>query len=255
MTFNVLAEGLQFPEGPIAMADGSVILVEIARGTLSRVWNGKIEVICDLGGWVASAYMRGIPYVNLPTTLLAQVDGAVGGKVAVNHPRAKNLLGAFHQPLAVIAGIEFLRSTGEREFRSGLAEVIKKALIASPECWAFIEASADELLERDRDALLDLVRAATAIKTELVERDPRALRVAVERGCGDLERAMRRRQRERDLGIHPGEELLVGVGHAHLGNHRACRLVERSRRPRDSPRELLSGELAHLLALRIPQYS
>jgi 3-dehydroquinate synthase len=128
--------------------------------------------VTDLGGWVASGYMRGIPYVNLPTTLLAQVDGAVGGKVAVNHPRAKNLLGAFHQPAAVIAGIELLGSTGEREFRSGLAEVIKKALIASPAYWDFIDANAERLLARDTGALLELVRAAAAIKSALIGRDP-----------------------------------------------------------------------------------
>jgi 3-dehydroquinate synthase len=129
-------------------------------------------VVCDLGGWVASAYMRGLPYVNLPTTLLAQVDGALGGKTAVNHPRAKNLLGAFHQPAAVISNVGYLASTTKRHVAAGLAEVIKKAMIASPECWAFIEDAADDLIARDPDALLQLVRAASAIKTELVERDP-----------------------------------------------------------------------------------
>ena len=67
-------------------------------------------VICDLGGWVASAYMRGVPYVNVPTTLLAMVDGALGGKVAVNHPVAKNLLGAFQQPAGVVSDVRYLRS-------------------------------------------------------------------------------------------------------------------------------------------------
>jgi 3-dehydroquinate synthase len=129
-------------------------------------------VVTDMGGWVASAYMRGIPYVNLPTTLLAMVDGAVGGKVAVNHPVAKNLLGAFHQPGAVIAGIEFLRTTGDRELCAGLAETVKKALIASPAYWRFIEAHAERLRARDTDALLALVRAAASIKAALIARDP-----------------------------------------------------------------------------------
>jgi 3-dehydroquinate synthase len=129
-------------------------------------------VIADLGGWVASAYMRGIPYVNLPTTLLAQVDGALGGKVAVNHPLAKNLIGAFHQPAAVIANVGFLRTTSGRHLRAGLAETIKKAMIASPAYWAFIEDSADAILARDPQALERLVRSAAAIKTVLVERDP-----------------------------------------------------------------------------------
>jgi 3-dehydroquinate synthase len=129
-------------------------------------------VIADLGGWVASAYMRGIPYINLPTTLLAQVDGALGGKVAVNHPLAKNLIGAFHQPAAVIANVGFLRTTSGRHLRAGLAETIKKAMIASPAYWALIEDSADAILARDPQALERLVRSAAAIKTVLVERDP-----------------------------------------------------------------------------------
>jgi 3-dehydroquinate synthase len=129
-------------------------------------------VIADLGGWVGSVYMRGVPVINLPTTLLAQVDGALGGKVAVNHPLAKNLLGAFHQPAAVIANVGFLASTSGRHLRAGLAEAIKKAVIASPAFWSLIEESADAILERDRAALERLVGCAAAIKTALVERDP-----------------------------------------------------------------------------------
>jgi 3-dehydroquinate synthase len=129
-------------------------------------------VIADLGGWVASAYMRGLPYLNLPTTLLAQVDGALGGKVAVNHPSAKNLLGAFHQPIGVVAHVGFLRSTSARHMRAGLAEAIKKAVIASPELWAFIDERADAILDGDAVALERLVSAAAAIKTALIARDP-----------------------------------------------------------------------------------
>jgi len=129
-------------------------------------------VINDTGGWVASGFMRGIPYVNLPTTLLAQVDGALGGKVAVNHPRAKNLLGAFYQPIGVVSNIDYLRTIEPRHLRAGLAEAIKKAVIASPEYWDFIERNVDAILARDGTALERLVRAAAAIKTALIERDP-----------------------------------------------------------------------------------
>jgi 3-dehydroquinate synthase len=129
-------------------------------------------VIADLGGWVASAYMRGLPYLNLPTTLLAQVDGALGGKVAVNHPSAKNLLGAFHQPIGVVAHVGFLRSTSPRHMRAGLAEAIKKAVIASPELWRFIDEHADAILDGDVGALERLVSATAAIKTALIARDP-----------------------------------------------------------------------------------
>jgi 3-dehydroquinate synthase len=147
----------------------------LARSPIGRrdaVVNLGGGVVCDLGGWVASGYMRGLPYVNLPTTLLAQVDGALGGKTAVNHPLAKNLLGAFHQPAAVISNVGFLATSSRRHLAAGIAEVIKKAMIASPECWSFLEDRAEDLMARDPEALLELVRAASAIKTELVRRDP-----------------------------------------------------------------------------------
>jgi 3-dehydroquinate synthase len=129
-------------------------------------------VIADLGGWVASAYMRGVPYVNLPTTLLAMVDGALGGKVAVNHPVAKNLLGAFQQPAGVLCDLRYLRSLERRQMAAGLAECIKKGVIASPEYFGFIEREADAILRGEPAALEPLVRAAAAIKTALIERDP-----------------------------------------------------------------------------------
>jgi 3-dehydroquinate synthase len=129
-------------------------------------------VVIDTAGWVASAYMRGIPYVNVPTTLLAQVDAAIGGKVAVNHPRAKNLIGAFYQPRAVVSGIHYLGTLSERQIRAGLAEVIKKAVIASPEVFTFLEQELDSILAAEPAVTLPLVHAASSIKTRLVERDP-----------------------------------------------------------------------------------
>jgi 3-dehydroquinate synthase len=143
---------------------------DIARRDVLIAFGGG--VIADLGGWVASAYMRGIPYVNLPTTLLAQVDGALGGKVAANHRAAKNLLGAFHSPIGVAANVGFLCTTSGRHLRAGLAEAIKKAVIASPDYWHFIHDNVDALLARDLDALERLVHSAAAIKTALIERDP-----------------------------------------------------------------------------------
>jgi 3-dehydroquinate synthase len=143
---------------------------DLARRDVLVAFGGG--VIADLGGWVASCYMRGIPYVNVPTTLLAQVDGALGGKVAANHPLAKNLLGAFHSPAGVVANTSFLRSTSTRHLRAGLAEAIKKAVIASPEYWRFIDDHAEAILRCDAAALERLVHSAAAIKTALIERDP-----------------------------------------------------------------------------------
>ena len=129
-------------------------------------------VVNDLGGWVASVYMRGVPYVNVPTSLLAMVDGALGGKVAVNHPVAKNLLGAFQQPAGVISDVRYLRTLDRRHLAAGIAECVKKGVIASPAYFAFIEEQADALLGGDLGALERLVAAASAIKSTLIERDP-----------------------------------------------------------------------------------
>jgi 3-dehydroquinate synthase len=129
-------------------------------------------VICDMGGWVASVYMRGIPYANVPTTLLAMVDGALGGKVAVNHPVAKNLLGAFQQPAGVVCDLRYLRSLDRRHLAAGVAECVKKGVIASPAYFEFIERTAGALVSGDPAALETLVRSAAAIKTALIERDP-----------------------------------------------------------------------------------
>jgi 3-dehydroquinate synthase len=129
-------------------------------------------VVIDMGGWVASAYMRGVPYLNLPTTLVGQVDAGIGGKLAVNHVVAKNLIGAFFQPRGVISDVSFLRTLDRRSLRAGVAESIKKAIIASPAYWDLIERRAEAILAGDLDALEALVHGAGAIKAELIARDP-----------------------------------------------------------------------------------
>jgi 3-dehydroquinate synthase len=129
-------------------------------------------VINDMGGWVAAGYMRGMRYINVPTTLVGQVDAGIGGKLAVNHGTAKNLIGGFHQPTGVVSNVSFLETLDVRHIRAGLAESIKKALIASPAYWRFIEDQAQAILARDVDALERLVCAAAAIKAALIERDP-----------------------------------------------------------------------------------
>jgi 3-dehydroquinate synthase len=129
-------------------------------------------VVIDMGGWVASTYMRGVPYINLATTLIGQVDAAIGGKIAVNHVLAKNLIGGFFQPRGVISDVTFLATVGIRQLRAGLAESIKKAIIASPAYWRLIEERAEAILAGDPHALEALVHGAGAIKAELIERDP-----------------------------------------------------------------------------------
>ncbi len=129
-------------------------------------------VVNDLGGWVAAGYMRGMRYLNVSTTLVGQVDAAIGGKLAVNHREAKNLIGGFHQPLGVVSHIPFLDTLDVRHLRAGLAETIKKAIIASPAYWELIDAEGEAMLLGDHDALERLVTAAGAIKSELIARDP-----------------------------------------------------------------------------------
>jgi 3-dehydroquinate synthase len=129
-------------------------------------------VVIDMGGWVASSYMRGVPYVNMPTTLIAQVDACIGGKLAVNHPVAKNLIGGFFQPAAVISDVSFLKTLDLRQLRAGVAECIKKAIIASPAYWRLIEDDVPAILAGDAGALERLVHGAGAIKAALIERDP-----------------------------------------------------------------------------------
>jgi 3-dehydroquinate synthase len=139
------------------------------RDILLAVGGGAI---IDTAGWVACTYMRGISYINLPTTLLAQVDAAIGGKVAINHDLAKNLLGAFYSPHAVVSCTDWLSTLDSRQIRSGLAEAIKMAVISSPQLLAFIEEHLESLMALEMSALRPLVHAASAIKCALVERDP-----------------------------------------------------------------------------------
>lgn len=130
-------------------------------------------VVGDIAGFAAASFMRGVPYVQVPTTLLAQVDSSVGGKTAINHPLGKNLIGAFHQPLRVVCDLDVLKTLPDRELRAGLAEVVKYGPIAD---WAFfewIEAHAGELLGRDVDALAHAVQRSCEIKAAVVAQDER----------------------------------------------------------------------------------
>lgn len=128
-------------------------------------------VIGDLAGLVAALYMRGIPFIQVPTTLLAQVDSSVGGKVAVNHPLGKNLIGAFLQPRLVVTDPEVLASLPEREFRSGLAEVIKSAAIADADFFGWLEKNLPKILRQEPKALAEAIRRSCAIKGRVVEAD------------------------------------------------------------------------------------
>lgn len=128
-------------------------------------------VIGDIAGFAAACYQRGIAYVQMPTTLLAQVDSAVGGKTGVNHPAGKNLIGAFHQPRCVISDTATLRTLPERELRAGLAEVIKYGLISDATFLQWLEANLDALLRREPPALEHSILRSCEIKAAIVSQD------------------------------------------------------------------------------------
>jgi 3-dehydroquinate synthase len=156
--------------------------------TASRVFDALVEhklnrdavvlalgggVVGDIAGFAAACYQRGIGYVQLPTTLLAQVDSSVGGKTGVNHPGGKNLIGAFYQPLAVIADTDTLATLPDRELSAGLAEIIKYGCISDPDLFDWLEINMDKLRARDTEALTHAIARSCAIKAAVVAQDER----------------------------------------------------------------------------------
>ena len=159
----------------LAEAGCAVTVIEIPDGeeyknaaTLSGVYDALIEagldrksfivalgggVVGDLAGFAAATYLRGIPFVQVPTTLLAQVDSSVGGKTAIDHPRGKNLIGAFYQPRLVLIDVETLATLPEREYRAGLAEVIKYGVAIDRPFFEYLEQHADDIIAKEQDCL------------------------------------------------------------------------------------------------------
>ena len=126
----------------------------------------------DLAGFVAASYMRGVNFVQLPTTVLAQVDASIGGKTAIDHPKAKNLIGAFHQPRLVLVDPAVVQSLPDREFRSGLAEIVKHGIVLDAHYLDDVERSVGDLLRRDVDTLARIIGGSCRLKASVIERDP-----------------------------------------------------------------------------------
>ena len=143
------------------------------RGTPILALGGG--VIGDLAGFVAATYQRGVPFIQVPTTLLAQVDSSIGGKVAVNVGKLKNMAGAFYQPQMVVSDTATLRTLPVEEIRNGLAEVIKCAVIRDPELFTFLESNIASMLDKDIEALTFAVVRAAGVKAKIVEQDERDL--------------------------------------------------------------------------------
>ncbi len=128
-------------------------------------------VVGDLGGFVAATYMRGIPFIQVPTTLLSMIDSSIGGKVAVDTPYGKNMIGAFYQPKAVVINVDFLKTLPSEQIRNGLAEVIKHAIIADRNFFDFLLENRDDILGLINDKLEELIAIGCSIKKNVVESD------------------------------------------------------------------------------------
>ena len=129
-------------------------------------------VIGDLTGFVAATYMRGLPLVHVPTTLLAQIDSSIGGKVAVDHPLAKNIIGSFYQPKAVYTDPEILQTLSDQDVKNGIVEAIKIAVIKSPPFFKWFKKNINQIIKKDRDLLFELVKEAVSLKVDIVLKDP-----------------------------------------------------------------------------------
>lgn len=146
-------------------------LVEMKAGRQTVVFAVGGGVVGDAAGFVAATYARGIPFVQIPTTLLAHVDSSVGGKVGINHPLAKNLIGAFHQPLGVVIDTATLTTLPERDYKSGLAEVIKYGMILDDEFFQYLEKNIDGLKGRAPEVMQAIIARSCRLKADVVEQD------------------------------------------------------------------------------------
>ncbi len=141
-------------------ADRRTVVISIGGG-----------VVGDAGGFVAATFARGLPFVQIPTTLLADVDSSVGGKVGINHAQAKNLIGAFHQPLGVLIDTDAFQTLPDREYISGLAEVIKYGVILDADFFTFLEGNVSAIQQRDSEVLKKIISRCCELKAYVVERD------------------------------------------------------------------------------------
>ena len=147
----------------------SLVAHQLDRGSTLIALGGG--VIGDLAGFAAAVYMRGIAYVQIPTTLQAQVDASVGGKTAINHPKGKNLIGAFHQPKLVLIDVDTLKTLPQRDIRSGLIEVIKMGVIRDEPLFEMVEENLDAILNLEDTMLIEMISSACVNKAEIVAKD------------------------------------------------------------------------------------
>ena len=166
----VLPDGEAHKDGQTLNLIFDMLLAERCERSTTLVALGG-GVVGDMGGFAAACYQRGMPFIQIPTTLLAQVDSSVGGKTAINHPLGKNMIGAFYQPKLVLADIDTLSTLPDRELAAGLAEVIKYGLIRDPAFLEWLESNLEHLVARDPDALAYAIERSCRNKAEVVAAD------------------------------------------------------------------------------------
>jgi 3-dehydroquinate synthase len=195
-------------------------------------------VVGDIAGFAAACWMRGIDFIQFPTTLLAMVDSSVGGKTGVDHPAGKNLIGAFHQPRAVVADIGTLATLPDRELRAGMAEVVKTACIGDADFFEWLETHADALLARDAEALTHAIARCCRFKAGVVERDERE---AGERALLNFGHTF-----GHAIEAETGYDVLLHGEAVAIGMVLAARLSARLGKADEADTERLQGLLEHL---------
>lgn len=210
---QAIAAGEQSKSLPVltSIYDALVDLRADRKSVVVAVGGG---VVGDIAGFAAATYNRGLPFAQVPTSLLAMVDSSVGGKVGINHPKGKNLIGAFHQPLGVLIDPDVLATLPDREYRGGLAEVVKYGVILDAAFFAFLEANADAINRRDPVAISHVIARSCRLKADVVERDEfetTGLRAALNYGhtFGHAFEALAGYG-----GLTHGEAVAIGMAHA-----------------------------------------
>ena len=224
----------------------SLVAHQLDRGSTLIALGGG--VIGDLGGFAASVYMRGIPYVQIPTTLQAQVDASVGGKTAINHPKGKNLIGAFHQPKLVLIDVDTLKTLPQRDMRSGLIEVIKMGVIRDKSLFEKVEENLAAILNLEDATLIEIISSACLNKAEIVAKDEKEsnLRMVLNYGhtFGHALEALTHYNRYRhgeavSIGMNCAAQLAVNLGmFSETDFQRQRTLLNRTKLPLTFPSDL-----------------
>ena len=235
----------------------SLVEHQLDRGSMLIALGGG--VIGDLAGFAAAVYMRGIPYVQIPTTVQAQVDASVGGKTAINHPKGKNLIGAFHQPKLVVIDVDTLKTLPQRDIRAGLIEVIKMGVIRDEPLFERVEENLEAILNLDDTTLIEIISQACVNKAEIVAKDEKesGLRMVLNYGhtFGHALEAMTHYNRYRhgeavSIGMHCAAQLATNLRmFSETDFQRQRALLKRAKLPIAFPTDLTPEALCDAMYL------